>query len=79
MRTCTRLTNPPKGRSWGGVSYIYTYAYIYTDILTQPSLSGKPWHLPRVPRLPEAFPASAANPQERGYLLVLRKGLGFRV
>ena len=18
MRTCTRLTNPPKGRSWGG-------------------------------------------------------------
>ena len=23
MRTCTRLTNPPKGRSWGGGEQIY--------------------------------------------------------
>ena len=37
MRTCTRLTNPPKGRSCGGgggggVS-IYIYIYIYTCLV----------------------------------------------
>ena len=23
MRTCTRLTNPPKGRSWGGGELLF--------------------------------------------------------